>query len=68
MSVREILGKQIPISELPLKVGITYYELVQLWVFEKFNYFQEAREKFLAKGEKIDFKEANKPKTFKEEK
>ena len=68
MSVREMLGKQIPIAELPLKAGVTYYELVQLWIFEKFNYFQEARERFLVAGEKIDFTEANKTRTFKEEK
>jgi len=68
MSVKEMLGKQIPIAELPLKAGITYYELVQLWIFEKFNHFKEAKDRFLVAGEKIDFAEANKTRTFKDEK
>jgi len=38
----------------------TYYELMQLWIFEKTNYFSEAREEFRRTGKKIDFNEANK--------
>jgi len=62
MQIKDILGVNIKRELLPLKVGITYYELIQLWIFEKTNYFKEARELFLKKGKKIDFKEANKVK------
>ena len=60
MRIKEVLGVDIPRELLPLKAGVTYYELMQLWTFEKSNHFKEARELFLKKGKKIDFKEANK--------
>ena len=62
MQVKDILGINIKKELLPLKVGITYYELIHLWIFEKTNYFKEARELFLKTGKKIDFKEVNKVK------
>ena len=60
MRVREVLRMNIPRELLPLKVGVTYYELMQLWIFEKSNYFNEARELFVKENKKIDFKKANK--------
>ena len=59
MQVKEVLGVHIPRELLPLKVGVNYYELMQLWIFEKSNHFKEARELFLKEGKKINFKEAN---------
>ena len=61
-SVKELLGIDIPREQLPLKAGISYFELLQLWLFEKTNYFNEAKEEFLKTGKKINFKEAT---TFK---
>ena len=65
MQVKEVLGVHIPRELLPLKVGVTYYELMQLWIFEKTNYFKEAVEEFRSTGKKINFKEANKFKSSK---
>ena len=62
MQIKEVLGVNIPRELLPLKVGVTYYELMQLWIFEKINHFKEARKLFLKEGKKIDFKKANKVK------
>ena len=59
-SVKELLGIDIPREQLPLKAGISYFELLQLWLFEKTNYFNEAKDEFLKTGKKINFKEANK--------
>ena len=64
MQIKEILGKEYKRELLPLKVGVTYYELMQLWIFEKTNYFKEAVEEFRRTGKKINFKEANKFKNF----
>jgi len=65
MQIKEVLGVNIPRELLPLKVGVTYYELMQLWIFKKSNYFSEAVEEFRRTGKKIDFNEANKVKSSK---
>jgi len=65
MQVKSILGVHIQRELLPLKVEATYYELMQLWIFNKSNYFSEAVEEFRRTGKKIDFKEANKFKSSK---
>ena len=65
MQIKEILGVNIPRELLPLKVGVTYYQLMQLWIFKKTNYFSEAVEKFRRTGKKIDFNEVNKFKSSK---
>ena len=65
MQIKEVLGVNIPRELLPLKVGVTYYELMQLWIFKKTNYFSEAVEEFRRTGKKIDFNEANKFKSGK---
>jgi len=46
MQIKEVLVVHTSIDLLPLNVGITYYELIQLWIFQKTNYFKEAVEEF----------------------
>ncbi len=55
MQIKEVLGVHIPKELLPLKVGVTYCELMQLWIFEKTNYFKEAVEEFRRTGKKDKF-------------
>jgi len=65
MQIKKVLGSNIPRELLPLKVGVTYYELMHLWLFENTNHFSEAVEEFRRTGKKIDFNEANKFKSSK---
>ncbi|WP_156919552.1 hypothetical protein [Lebetimonas sp. JS138] len=44
---------------------MTYYELVQLWIFDNTNYFKEAKDEFLKTDKKINFQEANEVKPYK---
>ncbi|WP_162147619.1 CD36 family protein [Lebetimonas sp. JS032] len=60
-----MLGKSIKRELLPLKAGLTYYELVQLWIFDNTNYFKEAKDEFLKTDKKINFQEANEVKPYK---
>ena len=64
--INRILNKKIPFSELVCKVGVTYYQLLHLWMFEKTNYFNEAKENFLSNGEKMHFNKVNKYKPYKD--
>jgi len=52
VKIKDILGVNIKRELLPLKVGVNYCELMQLWIFEKTNHFKEARELFFKKGKK----------------
>ena len=65
MQIKEVLGMYIPKELLSLKVGVTYYELMQLWIFSDRNYFKEVVEEFRGTGKKINFKKANKVKSSK---
>jgi len=60
MQVKSILEVHIQRELLPLKVEATYYELMQLWIFEKTNHFSEAVEEFKRTGKKMNFNEVNK--------